>query len=599
MTATQLAATTPPAALPVPRAPSSTGALAALAFSMLLSSLGTSIANVGLPTLARIFTASFQEVQWVVLAYLLAITALIVGVGRLGDLAGRRRLLLAGVFLFTIASTLCGLAPTLRLLAAARGAQGLGAAVMMALALALVSEVAPKEKTGRVMGLLGTMSAIGTALGPSLGGFLIAGFGWRAMFFANVPLGVLTFLLAQRHLPADLRPPATRRVRFDYTGTLLLALSLGAYALALTTGRGHFGARNAALLFAAAVGAGFFVLAEARSAFPLVRLTLFRDAALSGSLAMSGLVSTVVMTTLVVGPFYLSRSLGLDAAAVGLVLSVGPVVAALTGVPAGRMADRFGASRTTLVGLLGLAAGSLSLALLPATFGIFGYLLPVVVLTAGYGLFQTANNTAVMKAVSPEQRGVVSGLLNLSRNLGLVTGASLMGAVFTFGAGTIDLAAAEPQAAATGLRITFAVAAALIVVALVLAGSSIGPIGPMRPIGPMVSLLSADSRLSPASSAPAAHPPSKNPPPIGESADRADNSPDGSGKARYSRSPRPAAFQQTPETPRSPCRPFRPTVAHTVLPSSPSPTVAHSAPGESPHNPPAVPRDSLAPHSSA
>jgi MFS family permease len=162
------------------RIPSVRWALAGLSLSILLASLGTSIANVGLPTLAQAFNASFQEVQWVVLAYLLAITTVIVSAGRLGDLIGRRRLLLAGISLFTVASVLCSFAPTLWFLIAARTAQGLGAAIMMALTMAFVGETVPKEKTGSAMGLLGTMSAIGTALGPSLGGILIASLGWRS-----------------------------------------------------------------------------------------------------------------------------------------------------------------------------------------------------------------------------------------------------------------------------------------------------------------------------------------------------------------------------------------------------------------------------------
>jgi len=451
---------------------------------MLLSSLGTSIANVGLPALAQAFTASFQEVQWIVLAYLLAITTLIVSVGRLGDITGRRRLLLAGISLFTAASVLCGFAPTLRLLIAARAAQGLGAAVMMALTLAFVGETVPKEKTGSAMGLLGTMSAMGTALGPSLGGVLIAGFSWRALFLVNVPLGILTFLLAHRYLPIDRREPKTDRAGFDSVGTLLLALTLAAYALAMTLGRGRFGGLNIALLLAAAFGAGLFVLAEARAASPLIRLAIFRDPVLSASLATSALVSTVMMATLVVGPFYLSRALGLDAARVGIVLSVGPLVAALTGVPAGRIADRFGAQRVTIVGLLGIAAGSFLLSMLPATLGIAGYIAPIVVITAGYGLFQTANNTAVMTELRPDQRGVISGMLNLSRNLGLVTGASVMGAVFALAAATTDITTARPEAVATGMRTTFAVAGILIVGALALAvGSRVLATRPSRRIG--------------------------------------------------------------------------------------------------------------------
>ncbi len=219
-------------------APSARWALASLSLSMLLSSLGISIANVALPTLAQAFGASFQQVQWIVLAYLLAITTLIVSVGRLGDIIGRRRLLLAGILLFTVASVLCGVAPTLWLLIAARAAQGLGAAIMMALTMAFVGETVPKARTGSAMGLLGTMSAIGTALGPSLGGALIAGFGWRAIFLVNVPLGILALLLAYRYLPADRREPKADRTGFDHMGTLLLALTLAAYALAMTVGRG-------------------------------------------------------------------------------------------------------------------------------------------------------------------------------------------------------------------------------------------------------------------------------------------------------------------------------------------------------------------------
>lgn len=449
-----------------------TWVLASLSMAMLLSSVGTSIANVGLPTLADAFSASFQEVQWVVLAYLLAITTLIVSVGRLGDVIGRRRLLLIGILLFTVASIVCGSAPTLWLLISARAAQGLGAAIMMSLAMAFVGDTVPKARTGSAMGLLGTMSAIGTALGPSLGGVLIAELGWRAIFLVNVPLGVVALLLAHRHLPADPRRQMSDRPAFDGVGTVVLAVTLAAYALAMTLGRGSFGPSNVALLVAAALGIGLFVRVETKAAVPLIRLGLFRDRGLRGGLLTSALVSTVMMATLVVGPFYLSRTLGLTAVLVGFVLAVGPAVAALVGVPAGRIADRFGLRRMTFAGLVGVAAGCLLLSALPATLGVPGYLVPIAVTTVGYAVFQTANNTAVMADVQPDQRGVVSGMLNLSRNLGLVTGASALGAVFAFGSATTDVASAGPGAVDAGMRITFAVAAFLVLVALAVAVGS-------------------------------------------------------------------------------------------------------------------------------
>lgn len=449
-------------------APSVRWALAALSLSMLLSALSTSIANVGLPTIARAFDAGFQDAQWIVLAYLLTITALIVSAGRLGDLVGRRRLLLAGLGVFTLASAACGAAPSLGLLIAARAVQGVGAAVMMSLTVAFVGETVPKAQTGSAMGLLGTMSAVGTALGPALGGLLLAGSGWRGLFLVSVPLGLAALGLARRHLPLDRPRGKAKRPGFDHLGTLLLALTLSAYALAMTIGRGSFGPINLALLVAAGVGVVLFAFAQARVASPLIRLAAFRDPALSTGLAVNALVSTVMMATLVVGPFYLARSLGLTEAAVGAVLSVGPAVSALSGVPAGRIVDRFGAPVLVVAALIGMTAGSLALSVLPGLWGVAGYIAAVLVLTPGYALFQAANNTAVMRDVDPDRRGVVSGLLNLSRNLGLVTGASAMGAVFAAASAVSDIASASPEAVSAGMRTTFAVAALLLLSAAVL-----------------------------------------------------------------------------------------------------------------------------------
>jgi MFS family permease len=375
-----------------------------------------------------------------------------------------------------VASVLCGVAPTLGQLIAARAAQGCGAAIMIALSMALVGEAVPQARTGSAMGLLGTMSAIGTALGPSLGGVLIAELGWRAIFLLNVPLGILTFLLAHRHLSVDRREPRTECAGFDTVGMLLLALTLAAYALAMTMAGTP---ASVSLNMSSAVGCrhseiGLFVLASRRerdcapdrpwrySAIPHLR----------AGLAMSALVATVIMTTLVVGPFYLARALGLDAPLVGLVMSAGPLAAALSGVPAGRSVDRFGAPRMTIVGLIGVAAGSCMLSVLPTRLGISGYLAPMIVITASYALFQTANNSAVMSVTRPAQRGVISGMLGLARNLGLITGASVLGAVFALAAATPDIATAPPEAIARGMRITFAVAALLAAIALTIAVAS-------------------------------------------------------------------------------------------------------------------------------
>lgn len=440
------------------------GALACLALTMLLSSLGTSIANVGLPTFVRAFDASFQSVQWVVLAYLLAVTTLVVSAGRLGDLFGRRRLMLFGIATFTTASLACAAAPSLWVLIAARVGQRAGAAMMMALTMALVGESVPKERAGRAMGLLGTMSAVGTALGPSLGGLLIGNFGWQAIFLVNLPLGLLAALLAWRFLPRD--RVATKAASFDLPGSLLLASALASYSLAMTIGHGQFGVINLVLAGAAVTLGLVFLVVESKARSPLVRPALFRERLIGTGFVASGLATTVAMTTLVVGPFYLSGALHLDATRIGLVMSMGPLVAALAGVPAGKAVDRFGALPMTVAGLLLMATGALLLSRVMPGSGAMGYVIALVTLTAGFATFQAANNTAVVTGIDPGQRGVVSGLLNLSRNLGLITGASLMGAVFMHTAGTSTIASASTAAVVTGTHAVFLLAALLSAIAL-------------------------------------------------------------------------------------------------------------------------------------
>jgi MFS family permease len=383
-------------------------AIAGLALAALLSSLGTSIANVALPTLAHAFGASVREVQWVVLAYLLATTSLVVGAGWLGDRVGRRELLLAGIALFTASSVIAAVAPSLTLLIAARFAQGAGAAVMLALAVALISDAVPHDQVGRAMGVLGSMSAVGTALGPSLGGMLVAWQGWRTIFLVTVPIGLLAFVLVRAYLPQQRSPgpPVAGRPEFR----------------------------------------------------------TLREKPLRAALLSSASVAAVVMATLVVGPFYLSQALALEAAAAGMVMSVGPIVAAAFGIPAGRITDRLGAQRATVAGIVGMTVGSATLSAMPVSAGVPAYLGAVAVVTAGYALFQTANNSAAMANVAATDRGMMAGLLSLSRNVGLLSGAAGLGAVYAF---VSDEAGSQrAAAAAAGLHATFGVAVILLLVAL-------------------------------------------------------------------------------------------------------------------------------------
>jgi MFS family permease len=450
--------------------------LSALALAMLLPSLGTSIANVALPAVRVAFASTSQDVQWVVIAYLLAVTSLVLAAGRLGDLWGRRRLLLAGIAIFTLASGAGAIAPGLWPLVAARGVQGVGAALMMAMTVAMVGDLVPNERTGRAMGLLGTVSAVGTALGPSLGGALVSSLGWRAVFVAMGLAGVAALATVHRVLPPA---PRSDRLRpaLDVPGVVLLAVSLGAYALSTTLDAGWN--VRAVLALGSALGLAAFVAVELRSAAPLIQLRLLRDRELATGLVALGLVSAILMATLVVGPFYLTGTLNLGPLATGLVMTVGPGVAALTGVPAGRLIDRLGAPAAALAGLGGVLLGSALMTWLPGTCGVTNYVASLALLTMGYALFQAANATAVMGAASADRRGVTSAMLALVRNLGLVTGASAMGALFALGSQGAGSAGPQGDGEA-GLRLTFTVAVGLAALALAATGWGHGRGGPAR-----------------------------------------------------------------------------------------------------------------------
>ncbi len=453
----------------IDRMKTSPPALTALAGSMLLSSLGVSIATVALPALARDFSATVSDARWVVLAYLVSATVAIVLAGRFGDLFGHRRVLVAGLVVFTAASVLCATAPTLAILIAGRAVQGMGGAILMALPVSLIRETVPKERTGSAMGLLGTMSAIGTALGPSVGGMLVSGLSWRAAFAALAAAGVLALGVAIVSIPRTAAAAPRADTRMDWPGAALLAATLILYALATAGGKAGPMPGTTLLLPAAALALTLFVIVEARSAVPLVPVSILRDRATATALATSLLVATVMMSTLVVGPFYLAFGLGLDEALVGLVMAVGPVTAAVSGIVAGRVTDRFGTRPVLAAGLVEMILGLVCLAFLPRLIGVAGYVASLIVLTPGFQLFLAANNTSVMVAARNEQRGLLSGLLGLSRNLGFMSGASVMATLFATALGPKDLAVTAPEIVAGAFTTTFLFAAGLSLLALALA----------------------------------------------------------------------------------------------------------------------------------
>ena len=413
---------------PTPSPAANKRTLAALAGAILLASLGISIATVALPSLATVFAVGVQQVQWVVLAYLLALTCVIVVAGRMGDLYGNRRVLIGGILLFTLASAGCAVVPTLSWLIAGRALQGLGAATLMALPLSIAKTLIAKERLGASIGLLGSMSAFGTALGPSVGGMLIAEFGWRSVFVLLTLCG--SGLLALTVTGIGKTTPTGNSARIDWAGSAWLSVALLCFALAASGGRVGVTIAPWMLLLLATAALLIFIRTELAAPHPLIPVALACGRGIATSLSMNLVVATIMMSTLVVGPLFLSFGLGLSDAGTGLVMAAGPGAAALSGAPAGRLADRFGTDRTLLAGLLLASVGLCGFAVLPVLIGIPGYILAMVLMTPGFQLFLAANNTAAMNLAAEAHRGVLSGLLGLSRNLGFMTGASLLPLLF-------------------------------------------------------------------------------------------------------------------------------------------------------------------------
>ena len=431
-------------------------------FSILLSSLGTSIANVALPQMAAGFSASFATVQWVVIGYLLSLTVLSAAAGRLGDRIGHGRALRSGTALFAAAAMAAALAPQVGWLIGARMVQGAGAAVMMVLPMALLRETAGPERLGRAMGLLGTASAIGIALGPAVGGFLIAALGWRAVFWLLAGLGMVALIVAPRPV-AVVRPKG--EAVLDPRGAVLFGVAIAAFALAATL---HSGWHSAALLVLSGLALLAFRRAERDARHPFFPRGAFADALLRRGLLANALVSAVMMMTLVVGPFYLAHGVGLDAARVGLAMTLGPVMSSISGIPAGRLVDRFGAAGSAQLGVAMMAGAVALIAVLAPLLGLWGYLGGVVLLSPGYQLFLAANTTQVLMTAGEGQRGATSGLLGLSRNLGLISGAAAMGALFAWAVGQSDVTVAAAAQIIRGTSASFAAAAGLLSVAVFL-----------------------------------------------------------------------------------------------------------------------------------
>ncbi len=406
----------------------------------LMANIDASIVNIALPNISKSFHAGINDVQWVVSSYLITISAVILVWGRLADLHGRKRFFAAGLGIFTLGSLMCGMADNLPFLVAARVVQAVGASMGMALVQAIVTSIYPPEERGKALGYIGSTVAIGSLLGPGLGGLLVHFFSWPAIFFVNVPIGIAGVILTLAVMPES---PA-QSGDFDWPGSLLfigLVVLFFSWLLLWQEGLAPVWLMIAAPVLSVVLLAVFLVV-ERKRKHPLIDETLFASKTFSLGVTASWFSYVAMFGYVLFMPFYLQNVLGLSAWQAGLLLSVYPLVLAVAAPLSGRYSDRFGVQLFT-VGGLGVTAVGLGLV---ATLGPGSPLgevgLLIGLLGLGTALFQSPNNSSVMGAAPRHRLGIAGSVNSFFRNLGMVSGAAFAVAIFsvTTNTGTTGLA---------------------------------------------------------------------------------------------------------------------------------------------------------------
>jgi EmrB/QacA subfamily drug resistance transporter len=405
--------------------------LLAIGIGTFMSALDGSVVNTILPVVRDSLGSSISAIQWVVVVYLLAVSGLLLTFGRLGDLRGHRIVYLVGFVIFIIGSALCGQARSAGALVTARVFQALGAAAVYANSPAILTRAFPAAQRGQALGIQATMTYLGLTAGPSLGGWLAQAVSWRAVFYINVPVGLIALALAYRFVPVDRHERGEER--FDLLGALLFSAGLVSLLLGLNQG-GNWGWGSApilALLGAAAVLLAIFIAVEKRVRWPMLDLSLFRNRTFSAA-TISAVCNYIGMyVVLFLLPFYLIQGRGLNSAQAGLLLTAQPVVMAVIAPFSGTLSDRIGARLPATLGMVIMAVGLGLLSRLQPDTPNPVIIIALAVVGLGVGLFVSPNNSSLMGAAPRNRQGVASGVLAMARNVGMVLGIGLAGAILT------------------------------------------------------------------------------------------------------------------------------------------------------------------------
>lgn len=400
--------------------------------STFMATLDSSIVNIALPDMSNELHVTIGSIQWVVTSYLLTISLLLLIWGKLSDLYGKKFIFSSGFLVFAIGSALCGFSHTLPMLVVSRIIQAVGASAMMSLSQGIVTGVFPARERGRALGFVGTMVALGSLTGPSLGGILVHAFNWQSVFYINIPIGVIGCVLSFLIIPEIFETQDDKY--FDVKGAVFFSLSLLFLFLGLL-----FVQEDAipvwtlipsVLLAAAAMF--IFILIEKKSRNPLISLKLFRVHEFSFGLSAAYLSFIAINSILLFMPFYLQNLLGYSALKSGIIISVYPLTTAFVAPLSGWLSDKITYRPLTITGMSVSTVSLLFLSTLNKNSPLWEIVLLMITVGAGIATFQSPNNSSVMGSVERKQLGIAGGINALFRNLGMVSGTAFSVLIFSF-----------------------------------------------------------------------------------------------------------------------------------------------------------------------
>lgn len=391
--------------------------------SPFMATLDSSIVNVALPTIAQELNADMASIEWVVTSYLIVISGTILVFGRLGDIKGKSNIFKWGFIIFTIGSLLCGLSGTLTMLVLSRVVQGVGAAATMANNQGIITHVFPAQERGRALGISATAVALGTMIGPPLGGFIVSAFKWQYIFLINIPVGIIAIIMGMKILPNG----AKKDESIDFKGAILFGLSIVLLFYTLSKGQ-QIGYGDPMIIFSfimAVVLFVLFILLERSLVHPLLELSIFKNTLFSISIFCAFISFISISSTNIIQPFYLQNVLKLSPSSTGLIMMIYPLILSVVAPMSGHLSDKIGSEFLTFLGLCFTITGLFLMSTLNEVTPISTMAIYIGILSVGNGLFQSPNNSLVMSTVSKNKLGIAGSVNAFVRNLGMVTGVSL------------------------------------------------------------------------------------------------------------------------------------------------------------------------------